>query len=743
MDINLELAELIHKYHVDEFTPRFYISYKAENLAKKIIQLLGNVILVGTKLTDIKWFQRTVCGEKAETLFLEGENADELLQEFENYKGVFLVISYYGRDEVMVKLLGRGFRAVCLYEEFEKEGMLFTDDFYDIYGEGYHKRFSKEMTRDFVNFDINKIFFDHRRCYELETKLQNRKIALKKLIFDCAYARDFLTLKKYIDTFQEHYAGEEGERYLSFYKEVEQLLSRIKSTLAERKQKDCIMIWLDMLEYGEDSDMPFLKSLDESSLVFTNAYTVTAYTSHTLKTIFAKKRSVEEEAFKMDRIGKRNSVLMDELKQRNYMFQYYGMDEMAARFEYEYAAKHFYSLYYSFTQCYWDILNDILNHNTEEAFLCVLHEMFQTHSPFVSLGLMEESYICYLNKWPGYQPQGKLCDGQALESRKYVDRQLEFYGGLLPEKMFKIYMSDHGHTLLGRYHCILKIQQKELKPQIYENLFSWYDFDKLVLGLIDGRSIEQIEIQNDYVIIQDTEYYGRDFIIRNLKTRTISPTILESYGFQGVVTKEDLFIRYNDGAELYQKKHNDGYMVTDDRLDYLRGITSKKRIDLPKEEKFKYSCLVQQVRERCRVRTAERQETKLSIVRNVFAEITDEEVIALWGGGLSSLRLLMLLDETSRKKISYVIDEDKECYAGKMGIKVIFPGEMKECQIDKVMIVSCDRHREWKTECNSDFKANVVDLYEILEQQGIECQKDIYDLEYADEDFEGVEMPQD
>lgn len=39
MDISLELAELVHKYHVDEFYPFFYKSCRAETLAKKYMSL--------------------------------------------------------------------------------------------------------------------------------------------------------------------------------------------------------------------------------------------------------------------------------------------------------------------------------------------------------------------------------------------------------------------------------------------------------------------------------------------------------------------------------------------------------------------------------------------------------------------------------------------------------------------------------------------------------------------------------
>ena len=635
MGHDAEMVELIHKYQIDAPYPLFYQSYQAMALIKRLYETLDNAVLVGTSQTDIRWFKNMCAGDVPSVLF-RSENADRQLQELAGQNRTLLVVSYYGREETMVRLLERKLKAVCLYEELEKAGFIYTNNLYDIYCEEYPERYSKAPTRDYFLFDINQIFFEHRRRFELEENAENKKLALKKMIFDCAYARDFLTLKDCIDIFCAQYAGSEADAYRLFYKAVEELLHKIKSVLAKRNRRDCAMLWLDYLEYGEDAGMSFLSGLDETAMVFSKVYTVDPVTSHTLKVLFAKRRPVEEESYKLISMCRDNSALLASLEQRGYKFQYYGIGEIGDRFTEEFRAPHFYSLVYSFSQVYWDFICDLADCKTDNSFFVILHELFHTHLPYLSMGLTGDQYF---NAWEraGYRQEKGFQDRQCKESREYTDRQLAFWDELLPDNMFRIYMSDHGHTRFEGYHTILKVKQGSLKSELCDSLVSWYDFDKLLLGLLDGRSFEEMEIQNEYVVIQDTEYYGKDFILDCLKKKEIPPLIMP--GFQGVVTEQDLFIRYNDGTELYQKMHNDERMVTDQRLEYLRSITSRKRVDLAKEEKFKYSYLIYKVMKRCEARTEEAQAKKLDIVRTEFATIPGGEILALRGGGMGSLRL--------------------------------------------------------------------------------------------------------
>lgn len=737
MDINVMLTELIHTYCVDELMPNFYPCSKAIGIAKELYEQFEKVVIVGTKQTDLLWFQTNICDKSDESLLFSEENPDKDLLKYKRQGFMFLVVSYYGRDEVMVRLLACDCQAVCLYDIFEKNHLFFRGDFYDIYGEEYIKKNSGDLSRDFNDFDINKIFFYHRRRYELATTLEDRKTALKKMIFDSVYAKDFLTLKKYIAIFSEQSSLEEGERYFLFYSEIEKLLLLIKDALRNRNKEDCIIFWLDALEYGEDMDMPFLREVNDSALVFSDMYTVMPWTRPTFKAMFAKKRIIEEESWKIGKIGKENSSLICGLKQRNYKFLYYGPTDFT---EQECTAKHLYGYGSSATQIYWDAISDILM-NDEETFFCVLHELLHTHSPYISMGLQGDQYDCRLSRMAVWRPDEKLAVKQMAESRKWIDEQLAFWGGLLPEEMFKIYLSDHGHTFFEKHHCILKIQQKYLKPGVCKELFSWYDFDRLIFAVLDSGSVDESRVDNRFCMIQSVEYYDKDSILaylNKLRRKEISSSPVFLPGYQGVVTREEMFIHYNNGIEFYQKKQNDGCMVTDERLDYLRGITSKKCVDIAKEEKFKYSYLAYQVTQRCKERTKVQQEKKKDIIKRIFEQTEDGKVLALRGGGMHSLYLMMLLEEKLRKKVSYVIDKDPECFAGKLGIKVITVEQAAVLPLDKVLLSSFEYRQEWKEECQQKLQAEVIDPYELLEQQGIYCREEFYHLEYEKEDFDGI-----
>lgn len=514
MDIESEITNLIHRYQIDECNPAFYQNHLAVNIAREFLKNTEDVILVGKEKSDVRWFKRNICDENTEIIVLENGLFDEN-EICGKQDRLFLLVSFYGRDKLLTEFLERGLRAVCIYDVFERKGLFFHGNFYDIYGEEYRNFRTDDVTNNILDFDINKIFFYHRRKFELVTDLLDKKYALKKIIFDCVYARDFIQLEKYIKQSKDYFSSEEQERYLLFWQQVEKLLQSIKELLIQRGQQDCLLIWLDALEYGEDVTMPFLNGLNEDSLIFENYYTVTPYTGATFKCLFAKKRVIEEESFKVTKVNEENSSFFGELAKRGYQFKYYGTLELV---EDTYAASHVYSLYNSFTQMYWDAIRDILLCNSGKKLFCVLHELFQTHIPYISMGISGNKYS-YREPWPGYQADERNINEQMSESRLYVDAQLAYWDKLLPSVMYKIYMSDHGHTFWGRYHCILKVKQKQVLPGKCGNLISNYDFDKLALSILDNNKELILENPCPYVIIQDADYYNKEFITTNLRKR--------------------------------------------------------------------------------------------------------------------------------------------------------------------------------------------------------------------------------
>lgn len=734
MDIDRCINELICKYDIDKHNLEFRFFIHAKSLIEQfyldLLKQYETIILVGFQKTPVTWFQKNICCNNANECVVYDLNdlSDDTI--VKNSKTFYLVVSYEYKDELKARIYDITSNVENIYEIFEDKKMFFKQDFYDIYGMVYHNFRTGMDTKDFACFDINEIFFLHRRNYELEKDKNRRKVYLEQMIFDCVYSRDFLLLKEYIEI---HYEEYEDEIYLKFYNETEDLLRQISLLLRKRNQKDCLMIWMDALEYGEDNSMSFLHSLNGKALVFDNMYTVTPYTGATFKTLFGKMRVIEEESFKVSRIGENNSELINGLKSRGYTFRYYGELELLEQKNVPY---YFYSIYTVMTLIFWNILRDLVLQKECEKGFFVLHEVLHTHSPYISLGLKGETYT-NLAEWAGRQEEAEqvMRNRQAMESRKYVDRQLAFWDKILPECMYKIYMSDHGHTRLGRFHTIMKICQQDICARHCESLLSYYEFDRVMLHILDYNDIDDQVFNSKYIIVQDVDYYYKDHILDIIKFDSFSED--DYIGYQGVITKKDMLISHRHGVEYYQKKENDGIYVTDSRLNYLRTMLSKSQIDIFKERKFKYSRIIWTACKKCTVRTSEFEDKKRKIIQKIFDNIPTEKVVSI-RGGIHTLRLLMLLDNNQAQRVAFIIDRNSECVAGKMGIRVIQPEDLSKEKPDYIIVSSYDNGKLWKEELvkgKYNHTVTILDIYEELEKEHIICKKEFYKKDYIDQDF--------
>lgn len=733
MDINLLLNQLIFQYNIDKHMPKYRLYVKAKDIAKDVVKELSEkynkIILVGSKNTDIKWFKSSICRDEVIEFCINTKEKVEIPEEYLNDGNCFINVSFYEREWVKDYFGEKQVLVYDLYDVFEKNGLFFLDNFYDVYQCEYYDYNTGRPSHDMFDFDINYIFFRHRGEYEKEKNNESKRKKLEVLIFDLVYAKDFLLLKEYIGIYKEQYDLQYSKEYIDFYHEVEKLLQDIKMKLQSRKQKDCIMLWLDALGYERAGTMKFFNDIQEESISFEKIFTVSPYTSATFKTLFAKSRIVEEEAYKITRVNKSNSKLIRDLEMRNYEFRYYGCLEVAEELD----LLHYHVRFSTMTELYWDALGDILL--SEQQCFCMLHELFHTHNPFVSMELQGEDYFFKNNSDIWQERDIKVRNRQEKDSKEYVDKQLKFWSELLPEHMYKIYMSDHGLEFMKNFHVFMKIQQKDIIPIQCKKVVSYYDFDKIILQVLDEHCVREDDLSKGCAIIQDVPVYNKDDISIFLNRKDFSADGMS--GFQGIVTENDMFIRYNDGVEYYQKFVNDEEMVSDQRLEQLRNMISKKEINIEIEEKFQYSRIVWNAYRKCKERTKETEENKLKIIKNIFSNIPSDGVLAIRGGGMHTIRLLMLLEEELRRKVRYIVDADSGCFAGKMGIKVISQEEMKDYHIDFLLLSSYQYKDVWKEELSSFSDIKIIDMYDIFEENGIYCNREFYHLTYEKEDFEG------
>ena len=98
----------------------------------------------------------------------------------------------------------------------------------------------------------------------------------------------------------------------------------------------------------------------------------------------------------------------------------------------------------------------------------------------------------------------------------------------------------------------------------------------------------------------------------------------------------------------------------------------------------------------------------------------------------------MLLSDTQRRRISYIIDKDNDCVAGKTGIKILNPENIYETKIDHIIVSSFEFRELWKKELknqNLDNTVNILDIYDELAKRGVICKRDFYKKDFIKEDF--------
>ena len=253
-----------------------------------------------------------------------------------------------------------------------------------------------------------------------------------------------------------------------------------------------------------------------------------------------------------------------------------------------------------------------------------------------------------------------------------------------------------------------------------------------MLTVVKNEDIDEEKLQAEYVLIQDVDYYNPVYIEALLERCDFHPE--EMFGYQGVVTQTDMLIKHNNGTRFYQKHHNDGVMVTDERMSYLESLISKKQINVWEEDKFEASRKIYAAWNKSNARCKVEEEKKLQIIMNIFKGIKDGTTLAIRGGGIHTLRMLMVLPYELRQKVSYIIDCDKNCVAGKLGVCVISPDELEDYAIDTIILSSFDFRGAWKESLKS-FSGALMDVYDAFEEQGIYCTRDFYRRTFCPEDF--------
>ncbi len=726
IDIDLELEHLVMQYKVDRFHPRFSKRRAAIDLLRVFFDGFSeaDMVLIARDETDYKYIYHDCLKTEPEVLYYEQIEAEQL-KRFSDTNKKIIVISFYGKEEMLSELANCGLKAVSIYDWLAVQGILLECNYYDIFGREYHEFNKDQMTYDFASCDENGIFFFDRRCYESAADRNIREMYLAKMIFDCIWARDFVMADRCMEEYYKNdfrYANE----YHAFQEKVTVLLEEIKQMLKKRNREDIFIFWLDALEYGEDQDMPFLKSVAEQGIDFEHAYTVTPYTHSTAKTLLMGKYVIDDKSYEL-KIDKTASFIKY-IEEKGYRFSFYTF---LRDVDVEVKGNVCQTIYQPLSAITWNALRDLLLSSKKACVM--MHEVVQTHEPYSSFGLLGHEYS-YLKTF-----DGRLSDygisirkQQQMESRRYTDTILEFYYDLIPEKAFKIYLSDHGYTAYEKYHTIFRVIQQNLKPQKIHEVFSYIKFEELIELLLKQCS-DFRDVLSTHAIVQDVDYYNKESL--KLLLSNDNPNLDILFGYNGIVTAKDRYIRRNHGAEEYFNAPGQDRKLTEEREVYLRSLCAEYPQNLIKEEKFKYSRNVYRTLEHYYNRNCEFEKRKREAVRGLFDRISEKRVVAIRGGGIHTMRMWFELTWAQRKKINYMIDQNKNCVASYLGVEVISMDQWQAYGVDTIIVSSFDYEKRWLKELDPYAGAlEVIGLYSYLKAKGITCKGPFYREEISRED---------
>jgi hypothetical protein len=308
-----------------------------------------------------------------------------------------------------------------------------------------------------------------------------------------------------------------------------------------------------------------------------------------------------------------------------------------------------------------------------------------------------------------------------------------------------MYMSDHGkpRSVFGRFHTILIVQGEGIAPYAERRIFSYLDFGKLLDWILLPSEAKYKGLFRDKAEIQDLDFYSGYHLKKIIQLKHF----LDKFtGYQGIVTEEDIYIRHNNGLELFCKHKNDGVLFAPERLEYLRGITGTKKLDVWTEEKLQFSKYTYMVLDKYHQRNHEYEEKKSAVLKNLIGEndCSREVVLALYPGGMATYRLLLRVGFELCANVRYIIDGDAECVAGKLGIEVIDPERLSEYDVDIVVKTSPPPNvaetellsKQAIKERLSGEKVEVIDIYEYLADNGVPCSTHFWDRELTDEDID-------
>lgn len=596
VDIEIELNRLIYKYDIYRCNSKLNNYITARWLIQKLFsefEMKDIVAIRGAGKHTLELMGCLPLEQKRKIDYIIDKNKVNYTYFEHSYKCIpeddlketkvsYVIISSFSYKEEMkrdIKKQNVEVKVIDLYEYFLLNGLKLEKVFYD---------------KKFVTYEE---IISVRKIYQNSSE-NNRALILERLIAYYINIRDFINAKKYIKEYIDS-SYQRSMLYGEFIKELDSILDSIENSLRKRKQKDIIVNWIDALKPQEVDQMHYLSKIKSESINFENAYTVMPFTSTTFRTVISSKLIIDDEAYKIKSFTEEECKLVSYLNAKNYAFVPIGA-----------FAKHNKELtrnssvmvfiddnYTTSMQEQWAALNVLLN--TTESCLIMLHNLMETHEPYLSGELNEvEVVIPDSKQWKIRNQEGTdkkqyNLDVQVKKSRDYIDKQLEWFGKFYNPEVVQIFMSDHGKFAENIYdqdriRVVFSVKGQELQKKNIREIFSLIDFVKIIKYIIEPNKYSLTECTNECARIQSIDAYS-ELVVKELLQG--ERDLYYYIQFKGVVTSFDKYIHYVTGEEFYFRlEHPDINQIDKpeykERIEKLKKMAGSKYIDIEKDDFF-------------------------------------------------------------------------------------------------------------------------------------------------------------
>lgn len=731
LDIDHELEQIIEKYNIDAHYPAYRSSRRACDFIKNWIDELsdteGTFLFISMDGYALQLIRGWITGDNISTIKLSAlEDLYEYIVKLQNADKIYIV-SYTRTTEILHWLWRHDLRAESVYDVLEN---------HHIYTQMEYYRFFTPMV-DSAELDIDDIikgsFFDgsysvlYEYCFQKQrlmhaASMEDKRRITEKLFFLAICMRNFTEAGRILKTMQYN-AGHE-----KCWNEIEGLLDRIRKTLASKNQSHIIIYWLDSLDYQHAEKVEYLQERRDHSLYFNNAYTVTPYTNPTLRAMFCGKRQVDDLGYRTVHIGSDNSPLLKDIIEQGYQFSVLG-DTFRRYFDKRYYQKYECTVMTPCSEVFWNLAVQMINEENPTVYLA--HALVEMHSP--RLGVRRNSF-----------ERKFIWDPEEIDRQiRELDVQLRFYDEMLGDSHYRVYMSDHGSSLMpDKLHILFQVYHAAWKNREIDKLFCYLDFAGIMHQLLTGGTIDATAWNRQYVPAQDVDFYNGGRLKKWLKNLGLE-RLPFCMAYKGVVTSEYAYLRFKTGDELLHKWSDGPYVpvlgMNNDQKDSelfeeLREMAGGFPEEVDSDPKFIDASNIHTIYEN--VKKTVLEATKL--VNEMLGGYEDGS-IALLEGGNHSRQLYAVLTEENRKKIGGIIDRDTQCLCKSLGYRVYQSGEVLPDTIKAVLVSVHDNLTDMKSEIQEIYSnLEIIDIYEYWKGCGYPFARDFwYGLE---EDYEIADL---